>query len=78
MSTSRLEATRPLLAWASDHFAFPLPAARAALVHGVAGNLAGGTHHAFPDHGEAYCLFNDVEVAVALLRREGRARRPCA
>ena len=51
-------------------------AARAALVHGVAGNLAGGTHHAFPDRGEAYCLFNDVAVSIALLRREGLARRP--
>ncbi len=51
-------------------------AARAALVHGVAGNLAGGTHHAFPDRGEAYCLFNDVSVAIALLREEGHAQRP--
>ncbi|MEQ1831450.1 MAG: histone deacetylase [Candidatus Eisenbacteria bacterium] len=51
-------------------------AARAALVHGVAGNLAGGTHHAFPDRGEAYCLFNDVAVSVALLRRDGLAARP--
>jgi acetoin utilization deacetylase AcuC-like enzyme len=50
-------------------------AARAALVHGVSGNLAGGTHHAFPDRGEAYCLFNDVAVAVALLRRDGLATR---
>jgi len=51
-------------------------AARAALAHGVAGNLAGGMHHAFPDRGEAYCLFNDAAVAVALLRRDGLARRP--
>src|SRR5262245_12227303 len=51
-------------------------AARAAVVHGVAGNLAGGTHHAFPDRGEAYCLFNDVAAAVSLLRRDGLARRP--
>lgn len=51
-------------------------AARAALAHGVAGNLAGGTHHAFRDRGEAYCLFNDHAVAIALLRAEGRARRP--
>ena len=51
-------------------------AARAALVHGVAGNLAGGMHHAFPDRGEAYCLFNDVAVAVALLRERGAAKRP--
>ena len=51
-------------------------AARAARVHGVAGNLAGGMHHAFPDRGEGWCLFNDVAVAVALLRRDGFARRP--
>jgi acetoin utilization deacetylase AcuC-like enzyme len=43
---------------------------------GVAGNLAGGMHHAFPDRGEGWCLFNDVAVAVAVLRREGLARRP--
>ena len=51
-------------------------AARAALAHGVAGNLAGGTHHAFADRGEGYCLFNDVAVAVAALRAEhaGAAR----
>jgi acetoin utilization deacetylase AcuC-like enzyme len=51
-------------------------AARSALVHGVAGNLAGGTHHAFRDRGEGYCLFNDVAVAIALLRDEGHASRP--
>jgi len=45
-------------------------AARAARVHGVAGNLAGGTHHAFADRGEGYCVFNDVAVAVACLRAE--------
>lgn len=44
-------------------------AAHAALEHGVAGNLAGGTHHAFRDRGEGYCLFNDVAVAIARLRR---------
>jgi acetoin utilization deacetylase AcuC-like enzyme len=51
-------------------------AARAALVHGVAGNLAGGTHHAFRDRAEGYCLFNDIVVAIAVLRPGGRARRP--
>src|SRR5215204_1571533 len=34
-------------------------AACAALIDGVAANLAGGTHHAFADHGEGYCIFND-------------------
>src|SRR5258708_13266810 len=42
-------------------------AARAAFEHGIAGNLAGGTHHAFRDRGEAYCLFNDAAVAAAVL-----------
>ena len=50
-------------------------AAAAALEHGVAMNLAGGTHHAFADHGEGFCTFNDVAIAIRLLRREGRIRR---
>jgi acetoin utilization deacetylase AcuC-like enzyme len=37
----------------------------------VAANLAGGTHHAFRDHGEGYCVFNDVAVAAAALLRDG-------
>jgi acetoin utilization deacetylase AcuC-like enzyme len=50
-------------------------AARHALDHGIAMNLAGGTHHAFPDHGEGFCVFNDVAVAIRLLRRDGHVRR---
>ena len=50
-------------------------AARMALRDGIAANLAGGTHHAFPDRGEGYCVLNDVGVAVRLLRRSGEARR---
>jgi len=38
-------------------------------------NLAGGTHHAFADHGEGFCVFNDVAVAVRTLQRAGRVRR---
>jgi acetoin utilization deacetylase AcuC-like enzyme len=52
-----------------------IAAARHALTHGVAMNLAGGTHHAFPDHGEGFCVFNDVAVAIRLLRRDGLLRR---
>ena len=52
-----------------------LAAAFAALQDGVAGNLAGGTHHAFADHGEGYCTFNDHAVAIRTLQREGRIRR---
>jgi acetoin utilization deacetylase AcuC-like enzyme len=50
-------------------------AARHALVHGTAMNLAGGTHHAFPDHGEGFCVFNDVAIAIRLLRAEGAITR---
>src|ERR1044072_7211585 len=37
-----------------------LGAARAALEDGAASNLAGGTHHAFPDRGEGFCVLNDA------------------
>jgi len=50
-------------------------AARFALEHGMAMNLAGGTHHAFPDHGEGFCVFNDVAVAIRSLQRDKRIRR---
>lgn len=45
-------------------------ASRHAVRHGIAMNLAGGTHHAFPGHGEGFCVFNDVAVAVRALRRD--------
>lgn len=45
-----------------------LAAARAALDDGCAANLAGGTHHAFPGHGEGFCVFNDVAVAIRSLQ----------
>jgi acetoin utilization deacetylase AcuC-like enzyme len=42
---------------------------------GVAANLAGGTHHAYRDHGQGYCVFNDSAVAARAMQAEGRARR---
>jgi acetoin utilization deacetylase AcuC-like enzyme len=51
-------------------------AAQAAVDHGIAANMAGGTHHAYPGRAEAYCLFNDIATAIAVLRRRGLARRP--
>jgi len=50
-------------------------AARYAVEHGIAMNLAGGTHHAFPDHGEGFCVFNDVAVAIRALQRDRRIAR---
>jgi len=50
-------------------------AARAALRDGVAGNLAGGTHHAHADRGTGFCVFNDIAVAARMLQREGLIER---
>jgi acetoin utilization deacetylase AcuC-like enzyme len=52
-----------------------LRAARDAADSGFGGNLAGGTHHAFRSEGAGFCVFNDLAIAVAELRRDGRARR---
>lgn len=50
-------------------------AAKSALENGVSSNLAGGTHHAFPDRGEGFCVLNDVAVAIRVLQREQLAKR---
>lgn len=52
-----------------------LDAARIALGLGICGNLAGGTHHAFAERGEGFCVLNDVAVAIRALQAEGRIRR---
>ena len=52
-----------------------LLAARIALERGLALNMAGGSHHAGPDYGAGYCVFNDVAVAARRLLDEGLARR---
>ena len=49
--------------------------ARLALHHGLACHLAGGTHHAFPDHGSGFCIFNDCAVAARVLLAEGLVRQ---
>jgi acetoin utilization deacetylase AcuC-like enzyme len=50
-------------------------AARLALERKVAVHLGGGHHHAFPDHGEGFCLINDVAIAIRVLKRDGLVRR---
>ncbi len=52
-----------------------LAACRAALADGCAANLAGGTHHAFRDRGEGFCVFNDAAIAALAMRAEGRVAR---
>lgn len=50
-------------------------AAFMALEDGIAANLAGGTHHAFPGHGEGFCVLNDVAIAIRVLMRSCWIRR---
>lgn len=45
-------------------------ASRLAWQHGLAANLAGGSHHAFADHGEGFSVFNDMAIAIRVLQRE--------
>lgn len=52
-----------------------ITASRLALDAGIAVHLGGGFHHAFPGHGEGFCLINDVAIAVRVMMREGRAER---
>ena len=52
-----------------------LTAARLALTDGRACHIGGGFHHAFANHGEGFCLFNDVAVALEVLRRDEAVSR---
>ena len=52
-----------------------LAAAREALTHGWSANLAGGTHHAFRDRGEGFCVFNDAAIAARALQVEAGLQR---
>ena len=52
-----------------------LSAARIAIRDRVAFNLAGGTHHAFPDRGEGYCVLNDIAIAARCLQRDAWMQR---
>jgi len=54
-----------------------IEASEHALHHGVAMNLAGGTHHAFADRGEGFCVFNDVAISIRRLQAMGAIARAC-
>jgi acetoin utilization deacetylase AcuC-like enzyme len=47
-----------------------IEASRLALRHGLSANLAGGSHHAFADHGEGFSVFHDMAVAIRVLQRD--------
>ncbi len=50
-------------------------ASRMAMQNGVAVNIGGGFHHAFPDHGEGFCMIHDVAVGIKRLHHDGKLRR---
>lgn len=52
-----------------------LASAKFALENGVAGNLSGGTHHAFREHGEGYCVFNDFAIVSTYLQKNNLAKK---
>ncbi len=52
-----------------------IEACRAALADGLAVNLAGGTHHAFRDCGEGFCVFNDSVIAARAMQAENRVEK---
>lgn len=52
-----------------------LAAAREALARGWSANLAGGTHHAFRDRGEGFCVFNDAAIAARAMQSEAGLQR---
>ena len=50
-------------------------AARLALEDRIAVSLGGGFHHAFPDHGEGFCVLHDVAIAIRRLQKDGTIQR---
>jgi acetoin utilization deacetylase AcuC-like enzyme len=52
-----------------------IQAAGFALKHGIAMNIAGGTHHAYSGHGEAFCLLNDQAIAARYLQKKQLAKK---
>ncbi len=52
-----------------------ISACRSALKRGVSVNLAGGTHHAFPEFGAGFCVFNDAAAAARTIQRESLAEK---
>ena len=48
--------------------------AQRALIDGIAVNIGGGFHHAFPDHGEGFCMIHDVAVAIRRMQRDSKIR----
>lgn len=67
---------RPELVWRGRHIAQgTIDCARYARQYGVSLNIAGGTHHAFADRGEGFCVFNDIAIAANYLLATAEAQK---
>jgi len=79
---SHSEVMRLELPYSPELFEFALmyvggtiTAAEQALKEGMAVHIGGGFHHAFADHGEGFCILNDVAVAVEKFKKEGKVSK---
>jgi len=70
-----LPATIPLIQRTWLAVGGTLRTARLALKHGLACHLAGGTHHAHPEFGSGFCIFNDCAIAATVLLARGEVER---
>jgi len=73
--TMELPYTPELLGFARLHVGGTILASENALEDGLAVHIGGGFHHAFPDHGEGFCVLNDVAVAAEKMKSEGKIER---
>ncbi len=67
--------TEEMLAFGLLHVGGTILAGRTALEDGLCVHIGGGFHHAFADHGEGFCVLNDIAVAIERLRRSGAVER---
>lgn len=73
--TMELPFSPQLLDFALLHVGGTILAAELALEEGLAIHIGGGFHHAFPDHGEGFCVVHDVAVALEKMKEEGRIQK---
>lgn len=73
--TMELPYSPELLGFACLYVGGTILASGSALEDGLAVHIGGGFHHAFPDHGEGFCVLNDVAVAVEKMKSEGKIER---
>ncbi len=73
--TLELPYSAELLRFARLYVGGTILTARRALEDGLAIHIGGGFHHAFPDHGEGFCVLNDVAVALEKMKQDKRIKK---